>query len=93
MTTRTHRTTSSFTRPFALRGVDHELPAGTYDVVTEEELIDGLSFPVYRRLSTVMFVPSRSASTIEMVTIDPLDLAAAEDRDVLPRDKEEPSWR
>jgi hypothetical protein len=47
MTTRTHRTTSSFTRPFVLRGVDHVLPPGRYDVVTEEELIDGLSFPVY----------------------------------------------
>jgi hypothetical protein len=93
MTTRTHRTTSSFTRPFALRGVDHVLPPGTYEVVTEEELIDGLSFPVYRRLSTVMFVPGQSGSTIEMVTIDPLDLAAAEDRDALPQDKEEPSWR
>lgn len=93
MTTRARRTTSSFTRPFALRGVDHVLPPGTYDVVTEEELIDGLSFAVYRRLSTVMFAPGRSASTIEMVTIDPLDLAAAEDRDALPQDEEEPSWR
>ena len=93
MTTRTHRFTSSFTRPFVLRGVDHVLPPGRYEVVTEEELIDGLSFPVYRRLSTVMFVPGRSGSTIEMVTIDPLDLAAAEERDALPQDKEEPSCR
>jgi hypothetical protein len=45
-------------------------------VVTEEELIEGLSFPVYPRLSTVMFVPGLSASSIEMVAIDPLDLAA-----------------
>jgi len=51
MTTRTHRATYSFVRPFALAGVDHMLPPGTYDVITDEELIDGLSFPVYRRLS------------------------------------------
>jgi hypothetical protein len=69
------------------------LPPGTYNVVTDEELIDGLSFPVYRRSSTVMFVPGLSGSSIEMVTIDPLDLAAAQVRDALPQDKEEPSCR
>jgi hypothetical protein len=89
MITRTHRTTSSFTRPFLLRGVDHQLPPGTYEVVTEEELIEGLSFPAYRRLSTVLFVPGLSPSSLEMVTIDPLDLAAAQDRDA----KQEPSSR
>jgi hypothetical protein len=69
-----------------LRGVDHVLPAGTYEVVTEEELIDGLSFAVYRRLSTVMFVPGASPSSLEMVTIDPTDLAAAQERDASPPD-------
>ena len=63
--TRTHRTTSAFARPFRLRGVDRVLPAGSYDIVTEEELIEGLSFPVYRRVSTVIFVPGQSASMIE----------------------------
>jgi hypothetical protein len=90
MMTRTHRTTSSFARPFRLRGVDRVLPAGSYDIVTEEELIEGLSFPVYRRVSTVIFVPGQLASSIEMVTIDPLDLAAAQDEDATPEDKEEP---
>jgi hypothetical protein len=93
MTTRTQRTTSSFTRPFMLRGVDHLLPPGTYEVVTEEELIDGLSFPVYRRLSTVMFVPGASPSRLEMVTIDPLDLATAQERDASPPDSQELSCR
>ena len=78
---RTHRATCSFTRPFRLRGVDHVLPPGTYEVVTEEELIEGLSFPVYRRVSTIMLVPGRLASTLEMVTVDPIDLAAAQDLD------------
>ena len=84
MITRTHRTTSSFTRPFRLRGVDHLLPSGTYEVVTEEELIEGLSFPVYRRVSTIMLVPGRLASTLEMVTVDPIDLAAAQHLDSAP---------
>jgi hypothetical protein len=71
-----------FSKPFLLKGVDRMLPAGDYRVVTDEELIDGLSYPAYRRVATMIFVPARSqASTIEMVTIDPHDLQAAQDRD------------
>jgi hypothetical protein len=79
--TRTDRTTLSFEHPFCLKGVDRTLPAGTYQVITDEELIDGLSFLAYRRLSTMMVVPGQQASSIEMVTIDPLELRAAQDRD------------
>ena len=70
-------------RPFLLKGVDRTLPAGEYEVVTDEELIEGLSFPVYRRLATMMYVPAQShrASSIEMVTLDPAALQAAQDRD------------
>jgi hypothetical protein len=79
MTTRTSRKTLTFSGPFSLKGVDHELPAGDYRVVTDEELIEGLSFPVYRRIPTMIFVPAQShrASSVEMVTVDPLDLQAA----------------
>jgi hypothetical protein len=89
MIARTQRTTSCFTRPFRLRGVDRVLPAGSYDVHTEEELIEGLSFPVYRRVSTMIFVPGEIASSLEMVAIDPLDLAAAQDKDAAPPDTQE----
>lgn len=82
MTLRTQRAAISFARPFLLKGVDRVLPPGTYEVVTEEELIEGLSFPVYRRLSTVIFVPGQFASSIEMITIDPADLAAAQAKDI-----------
>ena len=75
--------TVTFSKPFLLKGVDRMLPAGDYRVVTDEELIEGLSFLVYRRVSTMIFVPAQShrTSSIEMVTIDPLDLRAAQDRD------------
>ncbi len=84
MTTRTNDRIVSFAHPFLLKGVDRELPAGDYRVVTDEELIEGLSFPVYRRVSTMIFVPaeSGSASTVEMVTIDPQDLQAAQELDL-----------
>jgi hypothetical protein len=74
-----------FNRPFLLKGIDRELPAGAYRVVTDEELIEGISFPVYRRVATMMFVPSPiGISSIEMATIDPTDLQAALERDSAP---------
>jgi hypothetical protein len=59
------------------------LPPGDYQVVTDEELIEGLSFPVYHRVSTAIIVPAQShqASSVEMVVIDPRDLQSAKDRD------------
>jgi hypothetical protein len=81
MTIRTIRRTIPFRRPFYLKGVDRLLPTGDYSVVTDEELIEGLSFSAYHRISTAIFVPAPSGSAIEMVTIDPLDLEAALERD------------
>lgn len=83
MTTRTQRKTVVFSHPFRLKGVDRDLPPGDYEVVTDEELIEGLSFAVYRRVSTAIIVPAQShqASSVEMVAIDPRDLQFAQDRD------------
>jgi len=81
MTIRTTSTTITFHRPFCMKGVDRVLPPGNYRVVTDEELIEGLSFPAYHRVSTVIFVPAPSGSAVEMVTIDPLDLEAAQEQD------------
>jgi hypothetical protein len=52
-------------------------------VATDEELIQELSFPVYRRIATMIFVPAEShhASSVEMVATDPRDLQEALDRD------------
>ena len=74
MMMRTSDKTIKFHRPFYLKGVNRELPPADYRVTTEEELIEGLSFTAYRRVSTVIFVPAPHGSGIEMVTIDPSDL-------------------
>jgi hypothetical protein len=71
--------TVAFAHPFALKGVDRVLPPGDYRVVTDEELIESLSFPVYRRVATMIFIEARGGT--EMVPIDPADLAAAQQRD------------
>jgi hypothetical protein len=81
MTIRTTSKTITFHRPCYMKGVDRVLPPGDYRVVTDEELIEGLSFPAYHRVSTVIFVPAPSGSAVEMVTIDPADLEAAQERD------------
>ena len=83
MPTRTNSQTVTFAYPFLLKGVDRMLPAGDYKVATDEELIQELSFPAYRRVATMIFVPAQShnASSIEMVSIDPHELQEAQDRD------------
>jgi hypothetical protein len=81
MLTRTRDKTWAFRRPFTLKGVDRPLPAGEYRVSTDEELIEGLSFPVYRRVATMIFVRGPNGTSLEMLTIDPIELQAAHERD------------
>jgi hypothetical protein len=72
-----------FAHPFALSDVAGEQPAGTYAVETTEVPIDGLSFVAYRRVSTAIILASSrfGPGSRQVVTIDPLDLEAAQKRD------------
>jgi hypothetical protein len=81
MAMRTTNKTVTFNRPFCLKGVDRLLPPADYRVMIDEELIEGLSFPAYRRVSTMIFVPGESGSSVEMVTVEPSDLQAALEQD------------
>lgn len=56
MTMRTTKTTVTFSHPFTLAGYQGELPAGEYEVLVEEELLQGLSFEAYRRTATHLTV-------------------------------------
>lgn len=73
----------TFRRPFTLRGLDKAQPAGVYDVETEEELLDTVSFPAYRRISTTIALHPRpgNLNLTTLVPIDPDDLDAALTRD------------
>jgi hypothetical protein len=86
MTTRSNRTTVTFQHPVALDGVDGILPAGSYTIETEEELIEMLSFEAYRRVSMTISLPSIGTACLkrQIVDIDPLELAAAQARDAAP---------
>lgn len=82
MITRTREKTVKFANTFMLKGIDHPLPAGEYRVKTDEELIENVSFPVYRRVATMIFVPAQvPRGAVEMVTIDPVVLSAALEQD------------
>lgn len=75
--------TVTFRRPFVLGGVDEMLPAGAYSVETDEELLEGISFPAYRRILTLIGLhpkPGHPGLT-QKLTIDPNELDAALKRD------------
>lgn len=86
MTSRTRRETVVFRHPFRIAGVEQQIPAGSYQVVTDEELIEGLSFPCFRRAATMMTVPAAQGSAMETVLIDPRDLAEAQQADRVAHD-------
>jgi hypothetical protein len=83
MTTRTRREMFHFKNAFRLNGVDRLLPPGGYEVVTDEEMIEGLSFPSFRRVATMIMVPGAAPhiSTVEMISINPADLFDAQRND------------
>jgi hypothetical protein len=79
MSVRTIETTVTFAHPFVLASFDRPQPAGTYRVVTEEEEIEGLSFPAYRRLSTTLHTPAVTVISAmrEAFPVNAEDLEAA----------------
>jgi hypothetical protein len=89
MTTRSRREIITFRHPFRIKGIDRELPAGAYEVVTDEEMIEGLSFASFRRVATMIMVPAAAPrrSTMEMISIGAVELSDAQRIDAsAPRD-------
>ena len=83
MTVRTSTKSVTFTQPFSLGGIDEVQAAGTYAVETTEEPLQGVSFPAYRRIETLIFLPARRGGPFveRVVNIDPFELEAAQKRD------------
>ena len=83
MTMRSRRETVRFKHPFQIKGVDRLLSAGAYEVVTDEEMIEGLSFPCFRRVATMIMVPGAAPrhSSVEMISISSVDLSDAQRND------------
>lgn len=65
-----------FHHPFRLSGRSGPLPAGCYRVDTEEEMLDGLSFPAWRRTSmTIARHGLASGRLVQALAITPAELA------------------
>ena len=73
---RTTREAVTFDYPFSLDGVEGVQPPGTYTIVMDEDLIEGLSFLAYRRVATTIYLPFGSGS-MQAVRVDPRELDAA----------------
>ncbi len=80
MTTRSRRELVTFKHPFLLKSIDRFLPAGSYEVVTDEEMIEGLSFVSYRRTATMIIIPSATPHTnsMELISIGSVELSDAQ---------------
>jgi hypothetical protein len=83
MTMRSRRETITFRHPFRIKGIDRQLSAGAYEVITDEEMIEGLSFASFRRVATMIMVPGAAprASSMEMISISAVDLSDAQRND------------
>ena len=85
MTMRSTRSTVTFSNPFTLPGYPGNLPAGDYEVLIEEELLQGLSFEAYRRTATYVTVHGKSVraghSELRVTTESDLQEALRRDAD------------
>lgn len=83
MNSRSTKSTVTFAHPFRIAGYDDELPAGDYDVLVDEDLMEGLSFEAYRRTASYLLIGNQAGGRgpAEMRPIDPQDLDAALARD------------
>lgn len=72
------RTTSklvTFRKPFTLSGLDGIQPPGTYTVLTEEAMLDTLSFAGWRQIGCVIILPHGGSE--EHAPIEPQELREA----------------
>ena len=83
MNMRSTRSTVTFSNPFTLPGYPGDLPPGDYELLVEEEHLQGLSFEAYRRTATYLTVHGRGghAGRIELRAIFERDLKEALGRD------------
>lgn len=57
MTIRTSETTVTFAHPFHVSDAEQPLPAGTYQVLLDDEELPGVTFTSYRRVATTLMTP------------------------------------
>lgn len=83
MTDRTTETEITFSHSFRLSVLSNPQPSGICRVVTDEEEITGLSFQAFRHTATMLQIPAIALSrgSSQMILVDPVELAAALEKD------------
>ena len=79
MNARSTRSTVKFLQPFSLREHSGVLPAGDYEIVVEEELLQDMNFLGYRKSATYLIVDCKGRT--EMREISGNDLESVLNRD------------
>lgn len=75
MISRTTTSTVSFEHPFEIDGYIDALPAGDYEMVVDEELLQNLSFVSYLRTATYLMIKgNKGDKSTQMHRIDPEEL-------------------
>ncbi len=84
MLTRSTRSMVTFSNDFMIGDSQWELPPGTYEILVEEELLQGISFEAYRRTATYLMVRGRRSNTgqttMQLTTKEDLEHAIACDQ-------------
>ena len=70
----------SFPASLPRQGYRPAARSGAYEIITDEEMIEGLSFPCFRRDATMIMVPGAppQRSAMEMISISSIDLSDAQ---------------
>lgn len=83
MLTRSTRSMVTFTNNFRIGDGQQDLSAGAYEIVVEEELLQGISFEAYRRTATYLVIRGRGLdagqTTRHLTTKEDLDYAILSD--------------
>ena len=79
MERRTTRKSVTFRKAFTLSGLDAIQPPGAYTVLTEEEMLDALSFVGWHQISTTLVLQRNGG--VEYAAVDPQELREALVRD------------
>ena len=84
MLTRSSTATVTFANAFTLAGYPDALPPGEYQVLTDEELLRGISFEAYRTTATYLLVTRAGANSgrteLRATTAADIDAAVGKDR-------------
>jgi hypothetical protein len=85
MSTRSSTSVVEFKHPFVVPGSPEQFPPGRYEVLVEEELLEGLSFAAYRETGAYLMIYGRGQNSgpTEMRLISSAYLTMALKRDVL----------